>query len=404
MDSASALAPLRAKNFRSYFLANTVNTAGSTMAPVALAFAVLHVSNSPTALGAVLAANTIPMVAFLLFGGVLADRLPRVLIVRLGNVACALTQGAAAWLVITDRADLWMLIVLEALNGAVAAVLFPALQGMLPQLVPREDLKNANVLQSLARGALRVIGPSISALLVVGVGAGWALAADAVTWLAAGALLLMVQLPPPDGRTGRTSALSELREGWTLFRTTKWLWVVVLAFGFMNAIHTGAWFTVGPAYAKQTIGAQGWGLLLSAESVGLLVMSAIMLRRTFRRPLLAGMLGIALFGIPILLYGAAPHVGLLVVACFVGGAGIEIFSLGWTLAMQENIEERMLSRAYSYDALGSFVAMPVGQFAYGPLASTFGYHDVLVVSGVGYAAIALATLGSSSVRNLRRAT
>jgi MFS family permease len=177
-----------------------------------------------------------------------------------------------------------MLIVLEALNGAVAAVLFPALQGMLPQLVPREDLKNANVLQSLARGALRVIGPSISALLVVGVGAGWALAADAVTWLAAGALLLMVQLPPPDGRTGRTSALSELREGWTLFRTTKWLWVVVLAFGFMNAIHTGAWFTVGPAYAKQTIGAQGWGLLLSAESVGLLVMSAIMLRRTFRRP------------------------------------------------------------------------------------------------------------------------
>jgi hypothetical protein len=72
--------------------------------------------------------------------------------------------------------------------------------------------------------------------------------------------------------------------------------------------------------------------------------------------------------------------------------------------MQENIDERMLSRAYSYDALGSFVAMPVGQFAYGPLASTFGYHDVLVVSGVGYAAIALATLGSSSVRNLRRAT
>ena len=63
----------------------------------------------------------------------------------------------------------------------------------------------------------------------------------------------------------------------------------------------------------------------------------------------------------------------------------------------------MLSRAYSYDMLGSFVAIPVGQLAFGPLGEAFGYADVLVVSGVAYAAIALAALLSSSVRNLRRA-
>ena len=68
--------------------------------------------------------------------------------------------------------------------------------------------------------------------------------------------------------------------------------------------------------------------------------------------------------------------------------------------MQENIEERMLSRAYSYDMLGSFVAIPVGQLAYGPLGAAFGYHDVLVISGVVYAAVALSTLLSPSVRNL----
>jgi MFS family permease len=92
----------------------------------------------------------------------------------------------------------------------------------------------------------------------------------------------------------------------------------------------------------------------------------------------------------------------LVVAAFLAGAGIEVFSLGWSLAMQENIDERMLSRAFSYDALGSFVAMPVGQLVYGPLGEAFGYRDVLVVSGVVYAVVAVGTLSSRSVRRLRR--
>ena len=70
--------------------------------------------------------------------------------------------------------------------------------------------------------------------------------------------------------------------------------------------------------------------------------------------------------------------------------------------MQENIEDSMLSRAYSYDALGSFVAMPIGQLAYGPLGAAFGYRDVLVVSGIAYFAICLLTLLSRSVRDLPR--
>ena len=125
------------------------------MAPVAVAFAVLEVSDSPSALGAVLAANTIPMVLFLLFGGVIADRLPRVLVLRVGNLVLAGTQGAVALLVITDTAELWMLIVLEAVNGAALALVLPALAGLMPQLVPREMLQQANVLQSMMRGGLR---------------------------------------------------------------------------------------------------------------------------------------------------------------------------------------------------------------------------------------------------------
>jgi MFS family permease len=401
--TADAIRALREPNFRWYYLAESVNMVGSTMAPVALAFAVLHVSDSASALGLVLAANTIPMVVFLLFGGVLADRLPRVLLIRGGNLVMGLTQGAAAWLIISGEARLWMLVVLEAVNGMVRAVVFPAMQGLFPQLVPRDLLQQANVLQSLVRGALRVVGPTISALLVVGVGPGWALAVDALTWAAAAVLLLRVDVPARVRTVERSSTLADLREGWSVFVGNTWFWVVVLSFCALNAIHTGAWFTLGPAHAKDTIGAAGWGYLMSAESIGLLATTLVMLRIRLQRPLLVGMLGCAFMGLPMLLFGLLSRLPVLVAAALLAGAGIELFSLGWSLAMQENIEERMLSRAFSYDALGSFVAMPVGQLLYGPLGEAFGYRDVLVISGVLYAVIALATLSSRSVRQLRRA-
>jgi MFS family permease len=399
----TAFAPMRVPNFRWFFLSSLVNMAGSTMAPVALAFAVLEVSDSPTALGAVLAANSIPLVLFMLFGGVIADRLSRVLILRVGSLVLAVTQGMAAALVITGTAELWMLIVLEALNGLTLALVFPAFAAIMPQLVPREMLQSANVLQSMSRGALRVVGPSLAGLLVVTVGPGWALAVDALTWLVASLLLLLVSLPRPVRDAEAPSTFAELREGWSLFVGTTWLWVIVLAFSALNAIHAGALNTLGPVVAKDTIGEQGWGYILSAESVGLLAMTAVMLRRRLERPLFFGMLGISTAGLPIILLGASPELLPLVALAFVAGAGIELFSLGWTLAMQENIEERMLSRAYSYDALGSFVAMPVGQLAYGPLALAFGSRDVLVASGVVYIAICLLTLLSGSVRKLQRA-
>jgi MFS family permease len=313
-----------------------------------------------------------------------------------------LTQGAAAALVITGKAEIWMLMALAFVNGTTLAVTFPAMASIMPRLVPPELLQQANALQSFSRGALRIIGPTIAALLVVGVGAGWGLAFDAATWLAAAAILAKVALPVRPPRAERTSTFDDLREGWTYVRTTTWLWVVVLAFGVLNAIHAGAWFTLGPARAKETIGVGGWGLVLSAESLGLIATAFVLLRRTLQRPLLSGMLGIATLSLPIVALGVAPHLGLLVVCAFVAGAGTEVFSMGWTLAMQEHVPPDMLSRAYSYDALGSFVAIPLGQLAFGPLGSAFGYTDVLVVSGVVYLFVCLLTLLSRPVRDLRR--
>jgi MFS family permease len=399
-----ALAPLRERNFAWFFGSQFVNMSGSMMAGVALAFAILEVSDSASAIGQVLAARTIPMVVFMLWGGVIADRFSRALVIRLSNLMSALTQGAVAYLVLSGQAELWMIIVLEAINGTTAAVSMPAMEGMLPQLVPRAQLQPANVLVSMSRGVLAVIGPSTAALLVVTVGPGWALAVDAMTWLVAAALMVRVRIPAREPREGapKPSTLRELREGWEVFTGLRWLWITVSAAAVLNAIFMGSLFTIGPALADQTIGAEGWGFAMSAWALGLLAMSVVLLRVSIRRPLRAGMIALSLLGIPLVIYGLEPAVVPLVLALFVAGAGMQVFILGWDLAMQENIDESMLSRVSAYDGVGSFVAMPVGQLIYGPIGDAFGYREVFVVSGIVYAAICVLTLASRSVRDLGR--
>jgi MFS family permease len=402
MTWADAASPLRNRSFAWYFASRTTNTLGTMMANIALTFAVLDIDGRAIAIGQVLAAHTIPMILLLLWGGVISDRLPRAVVLQASNVASALTQGLIAALVISGAAELWMIIALSAVHGAVSAISLPAMAGMVPQLVPRDQLQPANALLSLTRNGLTVLGPTLGALLVVTVGSGWALAVDALTWALAAACLTRVRIPPQE-RTASDSTVAELREGWTFFRRTTWLWVVVLGFGGLNAIHHGAIFTLGPVVAEDTIGRQGWGYVLSAEALGLLVMTVVLLRVRLERPLLWGVIACSAMSLPMLVLGLDPVLVALVVAAFVGGMGVEVFGMGWNLAMQENIDDHLLSRAYSYDMLGSFIAMPVGQLAWGPLGEVFGNEPVLIASGIAYVVICALVLCSRSVRDLPRA-
>ena len=194
MNRSEALAPLREPNFRWYFYSRLVSLVGNTMAPIALAFAVLDVSDSASSLGAVLAAHSVPMVIFLLAGGVIADRFGRAVVIQTSNILAGLSQGAIALLILSSTAQLWHLVVLSALNGTVAAVSMPAMAASGAQLVPREQLQPANVLLSMSRAGLAILGPSVAATLVVTAGPGWALAVDALTWFAAAAFLMRVRL------------------------------------------------------------------------------------------------------------------------------------------------------------------------------------------------------------------
>lgn len=399
-----ALAPLRDGRFRWYFASRAVDLLGDIMGGIALVFAVLEVSDSPSALGIVLAAHSIPLVAFLLVGGVLADRFGRTLIIQLSNLTAAVTALGIAALVLSGHAEIWQLAALTAVNGVAAAANQPALAGLLPQLAPEGALQQANVLNSLLRNISLVVAPALAGVLVVGVGPGWAIAINGATYLLAAALLLPIKLPAPPPRGDGDSIIKDLRTGWTFFRRTTWLWVIVLAFSSLNALHSGGLSTLGPAHAKGSeIGVHGWALILSSGAAGLVVTSIIFLRVPLRRPLLWGMVGCAVFSFQMIALGTTTELWLLLPAAFVAGAGIEIFGLGWELAMQEHVPRDMLSRVYSYDMLGSFVAIPVGQLAFGPLGAAFGLQKMILIAGLSYCAISLLTLLSRSVRTMTRA-
>jgi MFS family permease len=403
MRLPDSFSPLRDNRFAWFFAGRFISTMGSVMAPVALTFAVLDLVNSPSALGEVLAARSIPLVLFLLIGGVVADRFSRSAVMQLSHLMAAGTQGLVAALLLTGTAELWMIISLEALNGVVSAFTFPAMQGVVPLVVPRTHIQQANALLGFTRNGLNVLGPTVAAIIVVTAGSGWAIAADALTWAIAAFCMSRVQLPPAARKLeARPSMVADLKEGWDSFIERTWVWVVVLAFGVMNAIWAGAFFTLGPVIAKRTIGVDGWGYLLSSEAVGLVTMTVVLLRLRLGHPLRAGMLGVALVAGPMLMLGAHPALVPLVALAFVSGCGIEVFSIGWQTALHENIPNDVLSRVSSYDALGSFVAMPVGQLAFGPLSRVVEARELMVVSGIVFVVIALATLSSSSVRNLER--
>jgi MFS family permease len=399
MRVPDSLSPLRDRTFRTFYLGRAVSMLGSAMAPIALAFGVLDISSSAAALGTVLAARSIPMAAFMLLGGVVADRFSRSTVLRLSHLGAALTQGAVAVLLLSGTAELWMLVVLEFLNGTVVAFTFPALQGVIPQLVRRDELQRANALMAFTRNASAIVGPAIAGALVVTVGSGWAIGVDALAYGVAAVCMGLLALPAYV-RAEQTSMLQDLREGWGEFVSREWVWVVVAAFGVINAIHAGLWFTLGPTIALDTVGERGWGLVLSAEAGGFFVMSLVLLRMTLRHPLRAGMLCMLAGTLPLLALGLAPELSLLMIGAAVSGACTEVFGVGWSTALHENVPEEVMSRVFSYDALGSFVAIPVGQLLAGPLAAAFGLRRVVIVGALLYAVLAAATLLSRSVRDL----
>jgi MFS family permease len=401
---SAALAPLRHRPFRHLFIGTTANLLGNGVAPIALAFAVLDATGSVGSLGLVVGAHSLAGIVFLLFGGVLADRLPRGPLLVGSSVVSAVSQALVAALVLTHHAAIPLLMALAAVNGASSSCYQPTTQALLPQTVPAESRRSALALSRTAGSSAAIVGASLGGVLVAAIGPGWGLAVDALSFALAAAFfaLVRVQAAPPAPSDG---LVHELRVGWREFTSRRWVWVIVVAFCFLNAGLNASFTVLGPAVADTTaLGRTGWGLAVAASSLGAVAGGVLSLRWQPRRAILVGCALMGLTAMTPLLLALAPHTWLLVIANFVAGVGVEQAGVAWYSTLNEQIPQDRLARVYAYDDLGSCLALPLAQFAAGPAVLLLGLHATLYAAAALILLATLAMVATPSVRALATRT
>jgi MFS family permease len=395
--------PLRSRNFQLLLGCDVISMAGTSIAVVATPFAVLSIGGSGSDVGYVATAGVLPLVVFLLAGGVVADRLPRHQVMVAADVLQGVAQAVTAILVLTGNARVWELLVLSAVRGTGLGFYFPAATGLVPQTVPADQLTRANAVERIGRNSAQIGGNAIGGVLVGLAGPGWGLAVDAASFAVAALLRIGMRIPARADSGTSTTMLEELREGWHEFISRRWLWAIVLQFAGLVAITSATISVIGPVVADSSLGgARTWGFLLAAYGIGAVAGGAAMIRLRPARMLLAA--SISVFVVPLLLFALAVPVAvpLIAVTSFAAGASGEVFAVNWVTTMQQEIPPAALSRVSAYDWVGSLALAPVGTVIAGPLLVAFGARSVLAVGAVLIIIFTAAVFTVPEVRQLRR--
>ncbi|WP_433351464.1 MFS transporter [Microtetraspora malaysiensis] len=396
---------LRDRRFALLLAARTISVLGSGFAPVALAFGVLGLPGAtPTTLSVVLTAEALPMIAFMLVGGVIADRLPRNRVMMAGEGLNAAAYSCLAVMMLTGWTPIPGLVTAAAISGIATAIFFPALTGIVPDVVPAERLQTANALLGLGSNISRVAGLVLSGAAVVLIGAGWSLAVSGAMFAVAAVLVAALRLVPTERAAAveRHSVLSDLRDGWREFSSRQWLWVVVAQFSILVIAMQAAHGVLGPLLAKESLGGPpAWSAVLAGEAVGMIAGILVTLRLRPRRPILVATLLTLPTALPYLLLGAAAPLWTVVAAAVVMGICFDIFGVLWNTTMQREVPPEALSRVSSYDALGSLMFGPIGLMLAGPVAISVGPRPALLGCAAIVAVVSLLALLSPGVRNLR---
>ena len=383
------------RDFRLLLADRLIAPASVGFSIVGVSFAVLKATNSATDLSYVLAAQIAPSLVFALIGGVAADRFPPQRVIVAANLFMALGEGTFGVLVLTGRTPLWAMIGLEAVTGTGVAIFYPASQALLPRLVPRGLLQEASAISRLAMNTGQMSGAAVAGLLVAAAGAGWALLLCGIGMVATVPVLLSIRGSRPDAgaepRPGTASSmLTELREGWSEFRSHTWLWVIVAQFCVVMMAWYGAFSVLGPVVARQHLGGPAaWGAITAADAFGLIAGGLASLRFTPRRPMLFVVLTGGAVAISPLSLAMVLPLAAVCVASFGLGVFVEMMMVQWTVTMARNIPPDKLARVSSYDVLGSVMAMPAGALIAGPLGTAIG------ISHAQYAAAAAIIVASA---------
>jgi MFS family permease len=397
------LAALSEPRFRLQYLAASASTFGDNVAPVAVAFGVLGLTRSPVDLGLVLAAYTVPLVVLLPTAGVWADRLPRQRIMVASDVVRCATQLAFAFLLVSGRAQVWQLVVLQAIKGTGTAFFNPASVGLTPQTVSPSRLQQANALLSLSTSVSGIIGPAVAGLLVAVTGPGWALALDALTFAASAGFLSRLRPARNPGTTAAGSFWSELAGGWHEASSRPWVMAGIGNFMLFQLVVLSTFQVLGPVVAAESLGgATAWAAIATCVGVGSVLGNVVGIRVRPARPLVAAFLTLLAVTPALAFLAFRLPTPIIAVGAIPLGAAFSLPTVLWYTVLQENIPARALSRVSSFDWMGSLALRPLGYALAAPMAGLVGSGAVLLAAAAVYAAADVLTLTAPGVMALRR--
>jgi MFS family permease len=399
MRLARTFAPLRHPPFRRQFFAQAISMTGSSLTPVAIAFGVLGATGSAATLGLVLLAYSIPMLVFMVAGGVWADRMPRNRLMMSSNLVRFVTQSGFGVLLLSQHLPLWAMLALQIVAGTATAFASPAGLGLTAATAPAGSLQQANALLAVTGDVTGIVGPLAAGVLTVTVGAGWALVIDGVSFLGSALLLSGLRLPPVERK--RTRFVTEVVDGWREVTKRSWVWASIIHFAVYNVAFSIV-VVLGPARLAGTAnGALGWGAVMAGLSVGTLSGNALALRLTprylLRWPRVAELLIVPMI---VALAFAAP-VPVLVAAAFLMGVTMTFPDALWFTALQQEIPPEAISRVSAFDYLGSFALRPLGYSLAAALVVVGARASLLALAAV-FVLTTLLSLLAPGVRNLVR--
>ena len=390
------------RNFWLLFAARAVSYFGTYLAPIAVAFAVLDLTGSATDTGIAFACWTVAQVSTLLVAGVVADRLPRRLVMvgsDLSNVAVRTAMGV---LLVSGQAEVWHLFVLQALGGAATAFYSPASSGLVPEVVERAQLQRANALMGIARYLSFPLGAATGGAIVATIGAGTALLVDAGTYAVSALLLFGIRLPVRARAAATPNFLAELRDGWRAWTEHTWVWLLNVWIAAYFLITYAPFFVLGPYIAKHDLGGAGaWGTVVTGEGIGALGGAFVGLRVRPGRPWVVVGSIFALTSLQSLLLATQASYLLIAAAAVIAGFSFSLGSIIFETGVQRAIAPDKLSRVSAYSWMSAMVFLPLGYALAGPMAAAVGMSAYLVFGAVWILVTTALVFAVPAVRNYR---
>ena len=390
------------KYVKRLFIARFVSNYGNGLGPIALAFGILALPNgSANLLGLVLGSSTVVFLMMAPFGGVIADKYGRARMVGLTDMIAGIILFVQVGFFATGNVPVAVLLIVNGSFGILWGIFWPAFSGVIPSVLPESALQKGNAINSLVSNGGLILGAASAGFLVSGFGATAALAIDAASFFFSGAVIFTFRHLTPRAEVTENTMIDDLRHGWKVFISFRWIVIIVMAFSFIVMCWAAAESVLGPLIAlKYFDGPKSWSFVITSESAGLIVGALIALKIKPKFPMRFLML--SSFTITFYIWSLAKPQSLALIAfgAFLFGITLDLWGTIWSTALQRKVPRDSLSRVSSFDAMGSLLFRPVGLAIAGPLSTLFGLEKFIqILAAITVVAIIIPLL-DPTVRNM----